>query len=120
MDNESTADRIPKLLTELFQNVANTKAVIGEPIHIGEVIIIPVIRVTIGVGSGGGGEEEKEKKFLQASLGGTSVEPVAFLVVTKDKVQLLNMGREAVVEHILEKVPGVVENIAKMVQSPKK
>jgi uncharacterized spore protein YtfJ len=54
---------IIKEVTEKIQKNTNCKAVFGEPVEKGDIMIIPVARMTLwGAGGGGFGEMKKEKQ----------------------------------------------------------
>lgn len=106
MQEKQPMSEIIKETLDKAQSLADTKTVIGEPLTLVEgVTIIPVSRVSVGVGLGGGeyGERKVNKKNELAKStsdnfgggGGTgiTVTPVAFLVITADgDTKLLNIG----------------------------
>lgn len=110
------AENIAKVITSTFKDLAKTETVIGKPYQVGEVTIIPVIKVSLGFGTGGGSGLDDEKKDKSGSGGGggggMSVEPIAFLVLTGSEVHLLNMGKKSNLEVILESLPDVVAETA--------
>lgn len=85
---ESVKEALDKI-----RSMADTKTVIGEPINILEnTTIIPVSKVSIGLGLGGG---DYGKHSNSAGGGGTglTVTPVAFLVISSTgETKLLNIG----------------------------
>ena len=100
-----------KVITEEIANMISTKTVIGEHIVIEGRTIIPVTRVSFGFGSGGG--EGKGKAGDQGTGsgggGGACVQPIAFLVVSKEGVQLFAIKEKGVIERISEVIPQIME-----------
>jgi uncharacterized spore protein YtfJ len=75
-----------------------------------DAVIVPVSRVSFGFGAGGG---EKGDPGGQSGMGtgcGAAIEPVAFVVVSHGKAQLLPMrSREDTLSRIVDLIPGVLE-----------
>ena len=84
---------LKNVLAELREMV-QTETVVGKPIHAGDSVVIPVSKVSVGFGGGGGTRAEKSKDDKNdgtALGGGASIEPVAFIVITNGKAQLLSL-----------------------------
>ena len=109
-------DESLKVITEEIANMISTKTVIGEHIMIEGRTIIPVTRVSFGFGSGGG--EGKGKAGDQGTgsggAGGACVQPIAFLVVSKEDVQLFAIKEKGVFERISEVIPQIMEKCKSM------
>ncbi|HIE32126.1 MAG TPA: sporulation protein, partial [Methanosarcinales archaeon] len=83
-------EEMMKEVVEQLEKLITTKTVIGEPIIAANRTLIPISRVTFGFGSGGGeGRRDSESGFGGGGGGGAKIEPVAFLVVSEDDVQML-------------------------------
>jgi uncharacterized spore protein YtfJ len=76
-----------KTALDQMQYIAKTETVIGEPINVGNVTLIPVSRVSIGFAAGGAGKDDKASAGAGTG-GGISVIPVAFISVKDDRVQV--------------------------------
>jgi len=101
-----------KTSLENMYRIAKTETVVGEPIVAGDVTLIPVSRVSIGFAAGGAGKEEKLGAGA-GSGGGVSVTPVAFLVVTGDKVQVQPIEpSDPVMSKIMSLAPDVINYVA--------
>jgi sporulation protein YtfJ len=105
-----------KVITEEIANMISTKTVIGEHIIIEGRTIIPITKVSFGFGSGGG--EGKGKAGDQSSGagggGGACVQPVAFLVVSKEDVQLFALKEKGIIERISAVIPEIMEKCKSM------
>jgi uncharacterized spore protein YtfJ len=112
---------ILKTALDQMKLIAQTETVIGEPIVAGEVTLIPVSRVSIGFAAGGAGKEEKSGNGAGAG-GGISITPLAFIVVTGEKVQVQPLtSADPVLQKILSLAPDVITNVAKYFKKkPKK
>jgi len=98
-------------LETLFGNLDNfisTKSVVGEPIHIGDVIMLPLIDVVFGLGLGGGGAAEKEKAGGQGAGLGAKIIPSAVIVIKNGTVQLVNVKNQDAISKLIDMAPGVL------------
>lgn len=117
---------ILSVVTGKVAEVARGDVVVGDPIQMGEVTIVPLTRVSIGFG-GGGGEGEgtqkgkkngkhahggKGKGFGGGVGGGGKVRPVAVIVFTKDDVTVEPIpDRKGIFDKIMDKVPDVIDMV---------
>ena len=77
-----------------IKNVVDVRTIIGQPIVVGEVTILPVSKVTYGFASGGSDLPNKTNKELFAGGGGAGVtmQPLAFLIVSEGGVRILEIS----------------------------
>ena len=104
-------DSVRLALGEVKQ-AADTHTVIGDPITVGETTIIPVSKVSIGVGLGGGTYGKDAPNNAGGGGTGLTVTPIAFIVVGSDgSTKLLNVGSDPVAS--VSKISGTVNEIDK-------
>jgi len=96
------------ILLKEFQKYGASESVIGKELHIGELTIVPITKISLGVGAGGGVNDKKGEEKGGGGGGGFKVEPVAFLVVQKDHVSLLSMGKKGPFDTISEQIPDLL------------
>jgi len=102
--------QVVKVVMEQIKETVRSETVVGTPVQAEEAVIIPVSRVTFGFGVGGGENTDSTKRGGTATAGGASIEPVAFVVVSKGKAQLLPLkSREATLTRVIELVPSILE-----------
>ena len=105
----SVEDLIKTVLTE-FRQIVKTETVVGEPVVVGETVIVPVTKISFGFGAGGGKGGKQEGG--SGTGGGASVEPVAFIVIRNGKAQLLPLEEKGMtVAKLLEYAPEVVKKV---------
>lgn len=92
-----------------MDSVISSKAVVGEAIHIGETIILPLVDVSFAVGAGAFEQEKKNKGA--GGLGG-KMTPSAVLVIQDGKTRLVNIRNQDTITKILDMVPDVVERFS--------
>lgn len=101
---ESFGDRLEKFLT--------TKTVVGEPIRIGEVILVPIQNASFGFGSGGGeGRSEKDLGTGGGTGGGASLRPVAIVAVIGTEVRMYTLGKKGALEGLVELIPEALSKV---------
>lgn len=116
--NELMATTIQQVRT-----MADANTIIGAPIHADGVTLIPVSRLSVGVG-GGGTEFSTKNQPANNNFGGGSaasakLEPVAFLVVREGSVKLLPVAPPpaTTVDRVIETVPEVVDKVTGFIES---
>ncbi|MBE6651596.1 MAG: sporulation protein YtfJ [Ruminococcaceae bacterium] len=99
MSNEIPLKQVIDATLENLKNIMSTDTVIGEPKTVLEdTVIIPVSKVSVGFTSGGvdfDGKKTDNKHFGGGNGAGMSVSPIAFLVISKNGVELLNINKES-------------------------
>ena len=107
-ENQFTST-IESLFKGLDQFVT-TKTVVGEPVQVGETIIIPLIDVTCGMAAGAFAEGAKQK---QRGGGGMSAKmsPSAVLVIQGGVTKLVNVKNQDAITKILDMVPDLADKI---------
>lgn len=107
-------DMVKNLLEEMG-NLVQTKTVVGEPIQAGDSTVIPVSKVSFGF-AGGGGSGQREKKEPNGGTGmggGANIEPIAFIVITKGKVQMLSLKDKGALTpgKVIDLIPELIEQV---------
>ena len=122
-EKKNPLSELMKTTIEHIKTMADANAIIGTPIHAEGVTLIPVSRMSFGVG-GGGSEFSTRASSGKENFGGGSaasakLEPVAFLVVREDgSVKLLPVSPPAAttVDRVIETVPEVVDKVTNFVE----
>ncbi len=100
-------------VVEQLEKLVTTKTIVGEPITVAGKTVVPISKVSFGFGSAGGeGKRGEEGGFGGGGGGGAKIEPVAFLVVSEDEVELPPAtGKGIDLGKIAEAVPEVVDKL---------
>ena len=105
---------ILETILEKLRSLANTETVVGDPVQVGEVTILPVIKIAVGFAAGGGegsGDEGKGPKGLgTGGGGGASVNPVGFIVLHDKSVRFVGIGKGKF-EALFETVPELLNKL---------
>ena len=100
-------------VSSLFQGmdtVISSKTVVGDAIHVGDTIIIPLMDVSFAVGAGAFSGDNKEKGA--GGLGG-KMTPSSVLVIQDGKTKLVNIKNQDAVTKILDMIPDVMDKFKK-------
>lgn len=96
----------------LFQGmngIVSSKTVVGDAIHIGDTIILPLIDVSFGMGAGAFNGDKKEKGA--GGLGG-KMTPCAVLVIQNGKTKLVNIKNQDTMTKILDMIPDAIDKFS--------
>jgi uncharacterized spore protein YtfJ len=121
-----------KTVNEKLASLGDARAVVGQPMKLGEVTLVPVSRIGVGFG-GGGGEGEGDQELHAALHGrkskvelkgkgqgtgggagaGAKARPVAVIAFTPEGVQILPVpDRKNALERLVEKLPEWIERFS--------
>ena len=82
-----------------------TKTVVGDAVHIGDTIILPLVDVSCGVAAGAFSQEKKNNGA--GGMGG-KINPSAVLVIQNGVTKLVNIKNQDSMTKILDMVPDFV------------
>lgn len=82
-----------------------TKTVVGDAIHIGDTILLPLVDVTFGVAAGAFSQDKKNNGA--GGMGG-KIAPSAVLVIQNGTTKLVNVKNQDGVTKVLDMVPDFV------------
>lgn len=83
-----------------------TKTVVGDAIHIGDTIILPLVDVSFGVAAGAFSQDKKNNGA--GGMGG-KIMPSAVLVIQNGTTKLVNVKNQDGITKILDMVPEFVD-----------
>ncbi len=113
---------------EKIKQIVDVNTIIGNPIITADgTTLIPVTKITIGLGSGGadikakGDVKNNNDGFGGGSAAGVTVNPVAFVCISKGEVKILpiNVPANSTADRVVEMVPDVVNKISDMFNKKK-
>lgn len=104
------AENFSSVMTSLIQgvdSVLSTKTVVGEPITVGDTILVPLVDVSFGLGAGAS-TQDKKKNGGGGGVGG-KMSPSAILVIKDGRTKLVNIKQQDGVTKILDMVPDIID-----------
>lgn len=122
------SQNLPNMLDNTIAKIremVDANSVVGEPIVTDDgVTIIPISKVSIGLGGGGSdfvskNPNQHENPFGGGVGAGVKVTPVAFLVIKEGSVRMLPVAAPAntTVDRLVEMVPDTLDKIVAFVDS---
>lgn len=105
MENENNFKETVNSLFKGMENFVSAKTVVGEAIHVGDTIILPLVDVFFGVGAGAFAGDKKNN-----GGGGLTgkMNPCAVLVIQNGTTKLVNIKNQDGLTKVLDMVPDFV------------
>ena len=124
--SQNLPNMLDKTITKI-REMLDANSVVGEPITTPDgVTIIPVSKVSVGLGGGGSDFTSKkatggENPFGGGVGAGVKVTPLAFLIVKEGSVRMLPVAAPAntTADRIVEMVPDTLDKLAAFLDSRK-
>ncbi len=122
------SQNLPNMLDNTIAKIrelVNANSVVGEPIVTNDgVTIVPISKISIGLGGGGSDfvskhQNQQENPFGGGVGAGVKVTPVAFLIIKEGSVRMIPVAAPAntTVDRLVEMVPDTLDKIAAFVDS---
>ena len=102
-----------KVLFSKMDEFVSTKTVVGEPIIVGDTIIIPLVDVSFGMATGVTESKEEPLKGKDGGAGGMGAKmtPSAVVVINNGNVQLINLKNQEGSGKLIDMIPGILEKV---------
>jgi len=100
-----------------IEKVLSSRTVVGEPMTIEGITLIPLISVGFGFGAGGGQGKGEAKQKGEGSGGGTGggawIRPKAIIIIDKEgvRVEPVMGGMSFALEKVGEAIPRIIERV---------
>ncbi len=101
-DSNKFTDTVSSLF-EGMENIVSSKTVVGDAIHVGDTIILPLVDVSFGIGAGAFSND----KNTAAGLGG-KVSPNALLVISNGTTKVVNIKDNNHINKVIDMVPDLI------------
>ncbi len=90
---EHPVSLITKLMTGVLTKNLHVKNIVGDPVKVGKVTLIPIIMMDIGYGGGGGGPQMGKEQGGSGFYMSGEAKPLGFIVITKAGAKFLSVGK---------------------------
>ena len=101
-------------LFEKMEGFLTTKTVVGDPINMGGITIVPLVELSFGVAAGAYDSSKDGKKDGKDAGGGglgAKVSPSAVIVITDGKAKILNVQSQIGMSKLIELAPDILAKI---------
>lgn len=105
MANNNDFKSTVETLFKGMDSFITTKTVVGEAIHVGDTILLPLVDVSFGVGAGASANDNKNNG---GGGMGAKMTPSAVLVISNGTTKLVNVKNQDGLTKILDMVPDFV------------
>ncbi|MBQ7063384.1 MAG: GerW family sporulation protein [Firmicutes bacterium] len=105
-------DGLNDLLSQI-EGFITTKTVVGEAIHMGDTILLPLVDVTLGVGAGAK-DKNYDKNGLVSTMGGAGAKmsPSAILVINNGNVRMVTVQNQDTVSKVMDMIPDILDRVS--------
>ena len=121
--SENSIKNIMDVTMDKLRAMVDANTVIGDPIVVGDITLIPVSKVSFGVATGGSDFPSKTQSGLFGGGGGAgvTVSPVAFIAVSDGNAKMMPVYNElSSVEKAIAMAPEVLEKAKELFSKDKK
>lgn len=111
---EHNIEAIMNVTLDNLKAMVDADTIIGTPITVGEVTLIPISKVSFGLATGGSDIPTKSPNAMFGGGGGAgvSVTPIAFISVSGTNVKMLQVDSEtAPINKLIEEAPELIGKI---------
>ena len=101
----------PGVVESLLQgmdSVLSAKTVVGQPVQVGDVTILPLVDVSFGFAAGAGSNSDKNSARNGGGLGG-KMSPSAVLIIKDGVTRLVNVKDQNTVTKLIDMLPDRVD-----------
>lgn len=121
--SENSIKGIMDITMDKLRAMVDANTIIGDPIVVGDITLIPVSKVSFGVATGGSDFPSKTQSGLFGGGGGAGVtlSPVAFIAINGQSVKMMPVYNEMTsVDKAISMAPEVLEKAKEIFSKDKK
>ncbi|MFQ6109940.1 MAG: hypothetical protein ACE5L7_10360 [Candidatus Aminicenantales bacterium] len=85
--------QLTKAMTQRLSKGLHVKNIVGDPVKVGKVTVIPIIMIDIGFGGGGGGPSGGPPMGGSGFFMSGEARPLGFVIISKAGVQFVSVGK---------------------------
>lgn len=115
--SEHNIESIMNVTLENLKAMVDADTIIGTPINVGDVTLIPVSKVSFGLATGGSDFPSKQPSPLFGGGGGAgvTVTPIAFISVSGGNVKMLQVNATlSSVDKLIDQAPELIGKVKEL------
>ena len=116
MAENNTFNSTVETMMKGMDGFVSSKTVVGDPLYIGDTILIPLVDVTFGMGAGA---FSAEKKRNSAGGMGGKISPGAVLVIQNGLTKMVSVKNQDGIMKLIDMIPDFVDMFMKKAESKK-
>lgn len=121
--SENSIKNLMDTTMEKLRAMVDADTVIGTPVSVGEITLIPVSKVSFGLATGGSDFPSKTQSnglFGGGGGAGVTVNPIAFIAINHDNVRVLPIYNEpSAAERVLNTAPELIDKVKELFSKEK-
>lgn len=111
MDKQENVDDIINSSMKNLRDIIDSNTIVGRPIEVDGVNIIPISKVNVGFVAGGGEPAKKKSAFLGGSGSGFNITPIGVLSISKGKTEFIQVDRTDAVAELIKTTTKFVSSV---------
>lgn len=111
---ENNLSNLMEIATEKLRAMVDADTIIGTPLNVGKITLIPVSKISFGLATGGSDFPTKNSGTVFGGGGGAgmTVSPVAFIAVNGDNVHMLPVYNEmGTMDKAINMAPELIDKV---------
>ena len=114
--SEHNIEGIMNVTMEKLRAMVDADTIIGTPLTVGELTLIPVSKVSFGLATGGSDFPTKQSAVFGGGGGaGVSVQPIAFIAISGTSVKMLQVNAEqSNVDKLIDNAPDLINKVKEL------
>jgi len=116
MDFSQNISSFLEQMAKFFQS----DTVVGDPIQVGEITLIPLITMSFAIGNGSGFSPKDKKGHWGPSgaASGGKISPTAIVVIKNDEVSVISLSGKGMLDQAHELLPTIIARLEKKEAAP--
>lgn len=117
-EKRHTVSEVLGLTMEKIKQMVDTDTMVGRPITVGDVTVVPISKISVGFASGGTDFSKKKPEADGSNFGGgggagITITPMAFLVIAQGTVRVLGVDAAPMttVDRVIDLIPGLIDKV---------
>ena len=119
MDKKNPLSDLMSATMEKVHEMVDTNTIVGQPITTADgVTLIPISKVSFGIGGGGGDYGKNTKDGFGGGAGaGVKIDPVAFLIIKDGVTRMMPvaMSPKTTMDRIVDMAPEMLDKVEKII-----
>lgn len=102
---------------EKLRAMVDADTIIGSPITVDDITILPVCKISFGVATGGSDFPSKTQREIFGGGGGAgvSINPIAFMVVNKGEIKMMQIYNDATsIDKAITMAPELLDKVKEL------
>lgn len=104
-----TINTTVEALIGALESYASTKNILGEPMHLNGLTVMPIAEVSVGVAAGSSNQENKNNGTGGA---GVKVNPAALLIIKNGVARVINLKDKDAGTKLIEMAPEIISRLS--------